>query len=101
MRRVCKQISPTRQPHHTNAIVEELRSDDNVIFKIGNGKFSKDVMINGKLVSMCFDTASDVSIISEDIFKVLPKASLQPCTKIVNDYSQNRIAILGYLEINS
>ena len=99
VRRACKQSNVTGKSNQTNAIVEKMSPEDNVIFNIGNGKFFKDVVINGKSVSMCFDTASDVSIISEDIFKVLPKASLQPCTKIVNDYSQNRIAILGQARV--
>ena len=43
---------------------------------------------------MCFDTASDISIVTEQVFGKLPGAQLTPCTSTARNYSNNEIDLL-------
>ena len=70
-------------------------SEFELTFMMGKGRFHKSVTLNGKPITMCFDTASDVSIINENTFKTLPEVRLDSYGGAVRDYNLRKIDILG------
>lgn len=54
-----------------------------------------DVLLNGKPVSMQLDTASDVSVVSEELVESLPNVKLSPSPKFLKDYNNQVIEVFG------
>lgn len=58
------------------------------------------VIINGKPIEMQIDTAADVSVMSEQVAHMIPGLVIEPCDKILKDYSSHIIQVSGLAKVN-
>ena len=58
------------------------------------------VFLNGKPVSMQLDTASDVSVVSEEVVDSLPDVKLSPTPKLLKDYNNQVIKVVGSTQVD-
>lgn len=58
------------------------------------------VNINKQPVVMQVDTAADVSIMSQDLAESLPNLVIEPTSKVLKDYSNNHIPVIGSAKVN-
>jgi len=92
---VCRNGSNKIMPKKS---VHTIENNDDVLFNIGSGLYRTVVNINGRRVSMIFDTGSEVSIINENVFEALggrKKLNLVPRKHEIKAYNGNSIPILG------
>ena len=106
LKSVCRLKDNRRGFDKSKSTVAQVKEEDIqdalLSFKIGEStNFTKNVKINGHDVSMLFDTAADVSIINEATFRKIAKGSteLQPVKRIVRDYNQAPIKLLGQASV--
>ena len=94
-----KPASPTTQWKESTSDSEELR-----LFTVGaksSTPIAVELTVNGARITMEVDTGAAVSLISEQTLKAIaPNATLQPSRVILKTYTEERMSVLGELQVD-
>ena len=100
----CKLVSPKTQWVSANDTDSASDSEELQLFIVGaksSTPIAVELTINGERLTMEVDTGAAVSLISEQTLKAIaPNATLQPSRVILKTYTEERMTVLGELQVN-
>lgn len=59
-----------------------------------------DVLLNGKPASMQLDTASDVSVVSQEVGESIPDVKISPSSKLLKYYNTQIIKVVCSTQVD-